>query len=282
MTQPPGLCLLVMTQPGELGLGHPQQGAESVDIDAQLGGDPGCIGSCVVQPQGRGVCLGELIEGGRKRSKVHTSTLGWAGGGVGSNDLLDFSDPLTRPGRADYPIWLERRAAGISGPGPSGAPQEHRNAFGNNCRRRVPPAQLGRDRPTGQPPGGQSGEPDCGTWGSSGTAFRTVSACGQRTASTTTHGNGRRAVVFYAEAAMAFIGLIPTARACTSPMTNSIRLARRAASGPVNRVGEWPGASQPRLSQNGGYLPLPVKATSSWTPSGLPHPVQGSQPGPAE
>ena len=45
--------------------------------------------------------LGELIEGGRD---VHTSTLGRAGGGVGSNDLLDFAEPATQTGCADYPI----------------------------------------------------------------------------------------------------------------------------------------------------------------------------------
>jgi hypothetical protein len=152
-------------QPSELGLGHPQQGANGVDIDAQLGSDPGGIGSSVVQPQDRGVYLGELRE---SRREIHTSTLGRADGGVGSNDLLDFREPTTRPGRADYPIWRERRAAGLGVEGPS--------------------TELASNR----------------------------------------------------------------------------------------------GHRSPRPSQNGGYSPLPAKATSRWAPSGLPQPVQGSQPEPAE
>jgi len=59
------------------------------------------------------VYLGKLLEGGRE---VHSSTLGRAGGRVGSNDLLDFAESATRPGCAHYPIWVGTCAAGVGGP----------------------------------------------------------------------------------------------------------------------------------------------------------------------
>ena len=56
-------------------------------------GDPGGVGPGAVQAQGRGVYLGELVEG---RSQVHGSTLSRDGIDVGSSALLD-------PGPAGYP-----------------------------------------------------------------------------------------------------------------------------------------------------------------------------------
>jgi len=66
--------------------------------------------------------------------------LGRAGGGVGSNDLLDFSEPATRPGCADYPIWLERRAAGVSGRLESTGMHSETVKIGANSSRRPMPS----------------------------------------------------------------------------------------------------------------------------------------------
>jgi hypothetical protein len=123
-----------LEQPGEFGLGHPQQGSDSVGIDAQLGSDAGSIGSGVVQPQDRGVYLGELLECGRE---VHTSTLGRADGDVGSSCLLDFANPATPSGCPGYPIWLESCAAAF-GAALTGTRSEIAKIGASSSRRPMP------------------------------------------------------------------------------------------------------------------------------------------------
>ena len=46
--------------------------------------------------------------------ELHDSTLGRAGGSVGSNGLLDLSRSATLPSRFNYPIWLGRFTASVA------------------------------------------------------------------------------------------------------------------------------------------------------------------------